>query len=294
MPPPVVSIAMAMRNAASSIALTLQSVIGQTFADWELLLIDDGSSDDSVEVVKRFRDSRIALRCDGHHRGLATRMNEAVAAARGCYIARMDADDIAYPERIAKQVAYLDGHPEIDLLGTRAIIFDNAGAVVGQLPSRTNHQEIAARPWQGFYLAHPTWMGRSAWFRKYPYDPRLPKAQDYDLLWRSHATSRFACLPEILLGYRQERLSLAKTLATRNQVAQAALNFGKAHGEHLRPLFASMQQLAKAGVDALAILTGLHYRLLRHRALPVAIREYEQWRQLWQRLNTESKTRCAE
>jgi len=294
MPPPVVSIAMAMRNASSSIALTLQSLIGQTFAVRELLLIDDGSSDNGVEVAKRFRDNRIVLRCDGRHLGLATRMNEAVAAAQGCYIARMDADDIAYPDRIARQVAYLEEHPEIDLLGTRAIIFDQAGEIAGQLPSRINHQEIVARPWQGFYLAHPTWMGRSAWFRKFPYDARLPKAQDYDLLLRSHATSRFACLPEILLGYRQEHLSLAKTLATRMQVTQAALNFGKAHGEYMRALFAAVQQLAKASVDAVAILTGLHYRMLRHRALPVAVKDREQWRQLWQRLNTESNARCAE
>ncbi|MFA7279987.1 MAG: glycosyltransferase [Sterolibacterium sp.] len=294
MPPPVVSIALSMRNAAASIALTLQSLIDQSFTDWELLLIDDGSSDDSLAVAKRFHDNRIKLLCDGRHLGLATRMNEAVAASRGRYIARMDADDIAYPERIARQVAYLEEHPEIDLLGTRAIIFDNAGQVVGQLPSETSHQEIAARPWRGFYLAHPTWMGHSAWFRKHPYDARLPKAQDYDLLLRSHATSRFACLPEILLGYRQEHLSLAKTLTTRMQVAQAAMNFGKAHGEYIRPLFTMVQQLAKSGVDALAILTGLHYRMLQHRALPVALEEREQWRQLWQRLNSANNARCVE
>jgi glycosyltransferase involved in cell wall biosynthesis len=294
MPPPVVSIAMSMRNASASISLTLQSLIDQRFTEWELLLLDDGSSDDSLAVAKRFRDERITLLGNGRHLGLATRMNEAVAASRGRYIARMDADDIAYPERIARQVAYLEQHPEIDLLGTRAIIFDNAGEVVGQLPSGTSHQEITARPWQSFYLAHPTWMGRSAWFRKYPYDARLPKAQDYDLLLRSHATSRFACLPEILLGYRQERLSLGKTLATRMQVAQAAMNFGKTRGAYIRPLFTLVQQLAKSGVDALAILTGLHYRLLRHRALPVSSEDHEQWRQLWLRLNSESNARCAE
>jgi len=294
MPPPVVSIAMSMHNAASGIALSLQSLIGQTFSDWELLLIDDGSNDDSVAVARRFQDDRITMFCDGRRLGLAARLNETIAAARGRYIARMDADDLAYPERIARQVAFLDEHSEIDLLGTGAIIFDGAGQVVGQLPVRTHHQEIALRPWQGFYLAHPTWMGRSAWFRKYPYDVRLPKAQDYDVLLRSHGASRFACLPEILLGYRQERLSLGKTLATRLQVAQAAMNFGKTHGEYIRPLLTMVQQLAKSGVDALAILTGLDYRMLRHRALPVAVEDHERWRQLWQRLNLESSTRCAE
>ncbi|MCX7169353.1 MAG: glycosyltransferase [Proteobacteria bacterium] len=291
--PPLVSVAMAMRNAAASIALALQSLIDQSFADWELVLLDDGSSDASVAVARHFADPRILIRADGRSLGLAARLNEAVAAARGRYIARMDADDVAYPERFARQVAFLEQHPEVDLLGTGAIIFDHAGQVIGQLPLRTSHREIATHPWQGYYLAHPTWMGRSGWFRQYPYDTRLSKAQDYDVLLRSHAASCFAGLPELLLGYRQESLSLGKILATRMQLAQAALRHGKTCGHYVRPLFAAAQQAAKFGVDALAIATGLHYRMLRHRALPVASRQREEWLQLWQKLNRESSERCA-
>ncbi|MFA7268813.1 MAG: glycosyltransferase [Sterolibacterium sp.] len=292
-PPPVVSVAMAMRNAAATIALTLQSLIDQSFADWELLLLDDGSSDDSVATARRFGDPRILVRADGRRLGLATRLNEAVAAARGRYIARMDADDVAYPERFARQVAFLEGHPEVDLLGAGAIVFDEAGLAIGKLPLRTEHREIAARPWNGFYLAHPTWMGRSGWFREYVYDTRMPKAQDYDLLLRSHAGSRFACLPEMLLGYRQERLSLAKILDTRLQLVQAVLRHGRRHGRYARPLIAAVQQAVKFGVDVLAISTGLDYRMLRHRALPVAPEQREEWRQIWQRLNRECAERCA-
>ena len=291
--PPLVSVAMAMRNAAGSIAVALQSLIDQSFADWELVLLDDGSSDNSVAVARHFADPRILIRADGRCLGLAARLNEAVAAARGRYIARMDADDVAYPERFAKQVAFLEQHPEVDLLGTGAIIFDHAGQVIGQLPLRTHHREIAGRPWQGFYLAHPTWMGRSGWFRQFPYDTRLSKAQDYDILLRGHATSCFAGLPQLLLGYRQETLSPGKILATRMQLAQAALRYGKTCGHYARPLLAAAQQAAKFGVDALAIATGLDYRMLRHRALPVASRQREEWLQLWQKLNRESSQRCA-
>lgn len=293
--PPLVSVAMAMRNAAASIALALQSLIDQSFADWELVLLDDGSNDASVAVARHFADPRILIRADGRSLGLAARLNEAVAAARGRYIARMDADDVAYPERFVRQVAFLEQHPEVDLLGTGAIIFDHAGQVIGQLPLRTSHREIAGRPWQGFYLAHPTWMGRSGWFRQFPYDTRLSKAQDYDLLLRSHTASCFAGLPELLLGYRQESLSLGKILATRMQLAQAALRHGKTCGlrQRAQPLLAAAQQVAKFGVDALAIATGLHYRMLHHRALPVTSGQREEWLQLWQRLERESSERCA-
>ncbi len=284
---PVVSVAMAMRNAEATIALTLQSLLDQSFSDWELLLLDDGSSDASLAVARRFDDPRIAIRADGRCLGLAARLNQAVAAARGRYIARMDADDVAYPERFARQVMFLDRHPEVDLLGTAAIVFGDDGKIIGALPFRASHREIVARPWAGFYLAHPTWMGRREWFGAHAYDPRAIKSQDYDLLLRSHEASCFACLPEILLGYRQERLSLGKILASRVQTSRSALRYGWSRRLFHKMIPALVGQAGKFAMDVLAVSSGLDYRVLRHRALTVAPDSRAEWLNIWQRLNRE-------
>ena len=287
------SIVMAMRNAEATIAQTLESLLGQSFTDWELILLDDGSQDASVALARGYADARIQIFADHRSRGLAARLNEAVALSRGALIARMDADDIAYPERLARQVAYLDAHPEVDLLGTGAIVFDNAGEVVGALPMVTEHQAITARPWAGFYLPHPTWMGRRYWFVKYGYDERALKSQDYELLLRSHRTSRFACLPEILLGYRQDVLSLRKIFDSRIQTVRAIARQAVRQKEYAWMVRGVAGQCLKFAVDAVAISTGLNYRLLRHRALAVSVADCAAWRQVWQDIQRKVDRQCA-
>ena len=94
-----------MRDASATVLDTIRSLQWQTLSDWELVLFDDGSTDDSVGVVQSISDKRIRLQRDGQRKGLAARLNEAVALARGRFIARIDADDICFPARLEKQVA---------------------------------------------------------------------------------------------------------------------------------------------------------------------------------------------
>lgn len=115
----------------------------------------------------------------------------------------MDADDISHPERFAQQVAYLDTHPRIDLLATRCVIIGKKGQIRGTLPFAQTHEEICARPWCGFYLPHPSWMGRLAWFQQNRYgDPAPYYCEDQELLLHSYRNSQFAALHDVLLGYR--------------------------------------------------------------------------------------------
>jgi hypothetical protein len=123
----------------------------------------------------------------------------------------MDADDIAYPERFQRQVQYLETHSDIDLLGHGAVLFTGEGQVIGVYPSACTHDEICRRPWWGFPLAHPTWMGKRSWFARHRYDDALTKGQDQDLLLRSYRASRFAALSDLLLGYRMEGISARKS-----------------------------------------------------------------------------------
>ena len=167
---------------------------------------------------------------DGQRRGLAARLNQAIELARGRYLARMDADDIAYPERLERQLAFLEAHPEVDLLGSGMMVFADDGHPAGLYNVRTTHAEICARPLSGFYLAHPTWMGRIDWFRKWRYDPVCRKAQDQDLLLRAWRSSRYAALPEPLVGYRQDAFSIRKSWLGRYYFSRAILRVSASEG----------------------------------------------------------------
>ena len=107
----LVSVVMSMRNASATVRDTIRSLQWQTLSDWELVLLDDGSTDDSVNIVGSIADRRIRLQSDGGRKGLAARLNQAVGLARGRFIARIDADDICFPARLEKQVAYLEKSP---------------------------------------------------------------------------------------------------------------------------------------------------------------------------------------
>jgi glycosyltransferase involved in cell wall biosynthesis len=208
---PLVTVAMSVHNGAATLHSALQSLLWQTFPDWELLIVNDASTDASLEISRRFHDSRIRVVDEPQRKGLAARLNQCVDLARGKYVARMDSDDIAYPDRFERQVRYLESHPEIDVLGHGAVLFKGDGEIIGLYPRAERHDEICRRPWWGFPFAHPTWMGKRSWFLTHRYDERLPKAQDQDLLLRAWRTSRFAALPDCLLGYRMEKISLGKS-----------------------------------------------------------------------------------
>ena len=200
---PLVTVAMPIYNAGKYLRLAVLSIVKQTFTDWELLIIDDGSTDAALQGIADIEDARIRIFCDGQNKGLAARLNECIDMARGQYFARMDQDDVSYPERFASQVDALQRDPELDLVATRAITIDEHERVTGLFPCALLHREICARPWRGFYFPHPTWMGRIAWFRKYRYtEPGPYFCEDQDMLLRSYRDSRFATLDEVLFAYR--------------------------------------------------------------------------------------------
>ena len=272
---------MSVHNGGKALLSTIRSLRNQTHEDWELILMDDGSTDNTLELARNIDDSRIRVYSDGRNRKLPTRLNQCVALSRGKYFARIDSGDLAYPERLAKQVAYLEKHTKIDLLATRIIIFAENGRVIGTYNFRQTHKEICSRPMSGFYFPHPTWMGRTKWFRNHPYRADMYKSQDQELLLRTYSANAFACLPNILLGYQKESLSLESILKSRYYLSRALLirsvfdkNYFLAAGV--------LENILKALIETLAITTGLNYRILRHRSIPVAPREIRRWQRVWE------------
>ena len=278
---PLVSIALSMHNAAATIESAIRSLLAQSFVDWELIVLDDGSSDRSVELVQAFADDRIQVHSDGRQVGLATRLNQAIDLAHGRYIARMDADDVAYPERLARQVEFLEAHADVDVLGAGMMVFEGDGTPVGVFPSRATHEEICARPYSGFYLPHPSWIGKREWFKRWRYDPACRKAQDQDLLLRAYSTSRFAALPELLVGYRQDALAIRKSVLGRYYFSRAIFRVAHRDRDLGRGVVAIAAQAAKLGFDIFAIAPGQARTFLRHRALPFSASQAGAWRDAW-------------
>jgi glycosyltransferase involved in cell wall biosynthesis len=219
---PEISVLLPVRDGERTLALAMLSVLEQSFGDFELLVLDDGSVDTSPDIALAFADPRVRLLRDGMRKGLAARLNQGIDAATGRCIARMDADDVCFPDRFARQVAQLDAERTLDLVGCRALIFDDSGAATGLFPHRSSHEALCERPWNGFYLVHPSWMGRADWFRKYRYRiPEAVRAEDQELLLRAYPDSRFAVLDEILMGYRMGRIAPSKILLSRRSLLAA-------------------------------------------------------------------------
>lgn len=285
---PLVSIGMPVRNGQAALRIALRSLLEQSYRDWELLLLDDGSSDRTSHVALEFGDPRIKIYVDGKSRGLPARLNQAISLSKGKYFARMDGDDVSYPERIERQVNYLEAHPEIDLVGTWVLVFGLDGTPLGKRSGPQAHTAICAKPFAGFPIAHPTYVGRLEWFRRYGYNEALHKSQDQDLLLRSYRFSHFSNLPEILLGYREDKIYLKKILTGRWHFARvAAKEFCRRQqpGMAMRAVF---EQWLKAVVDCLAVSSGLNYRILRRRAKAITDAERSEWEQVWEQVNIKS------
>jgi glycosyltransferase involved in cell wall biosynthesis len=282
---PLVSMGMPAFNCEQTLAVAIRSILNQTYDSWELLLMEDGSSDRTLEVAQSFSDPRISVFTDQSHKGLVPRLNQAVAMSRAEYFVRMDADDVAYPERLERQVEYLERHPEIDLLGCGMLVFKGDGVAVGRRLVVETHEEICRRPADGFYIGHPTWMGRTPWFRAHPYDAKAIRTEDQVLLLRSYSTSCFACLPEILCGYREDRLVLRKILRSRYGFATAAFREWAKREGYFSAIGVVLRQCGKAFLDTFAIATGLRYLVLPHRARSLDSASLERWAEVWSQLH---------
>ncbi|MFI3157660.1 MAG: glycosyltransferase [Methylococcaceae bacterium] len=260
--PPLVTVAMPVYNAGKYLRLAVLSIINQTFTNWELLIIDDGSTDTAVQDIADIDDARIRIFRDGLNRGLAARLNEAAGMARGRYLARMDQDDVSYPERFARQLAILQNDAELDLLATRAITIDENDQATGLFPFALSHQEICAKPWRGFYFPHPTWMGKIEWFHKHRYTVPGPFfCEDQELLLRSYRDSRWATLDEILFAYRiRNKVNWQKLAKTRLTVFIVQLRHFAGSGQWHFVLAATAAFVAKLSSDLLKRIGGGNFQ----------------------------------
>ena len=278
--PPLVSVILPVFNGGDYLVTAVKSIIHQTYTHWELIIIDDGSTDNAIKNLASVIDSRIRILSDGLNKGLASRLNEAVKIATGVYIARMDADDVCFPTRLAEQVEFLDTHPTIDLVGCRAVVFKSAEKIIGLLPFRDSHAQLCAQPWRNIPLPHPTWMGRRHWFSAHPYRlPEVRRAEDQELLLRCYPASTFACIDKVLLGYRQGPFKLWRTVTARNSLLIAQLKLFKHRGEGRHAILATLAYFIKTAVDFTSAIPGCERLFFLRMSEPVPLLIQQQLQQ---------------
>ena len=277
---PFLTVAMPVYNAGKYLRLAVISIVRQTFRDWELLVIDDGSTDNALQGIADIIDPRIHIMRDGTNKGLAARLNEAIGLARGQYIARMDQDDVSYPDRFMRQIEMLEKDKCLDLVATRAITIDEYSMASGFLPYRISHEKICARPWIGFYMPHPTWMGKTDWFRRHGYTIPGPYfCEDQDLLLRSYTDSKFGTVPEILFAYRlRSKLNTKKLFSTRRAVAGLQCRQFMAKRELSNFLLCLVVFVGRISTDTLKFLRLLSF--LKKQPKPIQTEDLMQWNEV--------------
>ncbi|BBM69009.1 glycosyltransferase family 2 protein [Rhodothermus marinus] len=273
---PLVTIGLPFRNPGRWLEEAIRSVFAQTYQEWELLLVDDGSDDGSTERAARIKDSRVRLLCDGMHRGLVARLNQIAQLASGEYLARMDADDLMHPERLQRQVAILEQKPEVDIVATAAIVLDIAGEPVGYL-NFARHATgprglLGALKWGA--VLHPTITGRRHWFLAHPYDPRYPRAEDRELFVRTWGQTCIRHVSDPLYFYRfVGGVRVQAFLESYRSERKILLRYAPDLLGWMPTLRLYLRSLSKsAALRGLAVL-GQHQRLFARKGVPLTVEQ---------------------
>ena len=210
MRPPRLSVILPVYNGSAYLAEAMASVLNQTFRDFEFLVIDDASTDDSVAVAEQFKDPRIHLIRQDTNQRLPATLNHGLDLAQGEWVARMDADDICHPLRFEKQIHLLEKSPTIGICGTWVRLFGGMASMTQEYPVSPDSVEA----FRHFHcpFAHPTVMMRRSILEdhKLRYDPLAKAVEDYDLWNRLLLHTRGANIPEILLQYRLHEASVTR------------------------------------------------------------------------------------
>lgn len=197
---PLISVLLPVYNSEKYLGKAIESVLNQTYSNFELLLINDGSTDSSKQIVESFSDSRIRFINNPGNQGLIHVLNQGLNLTNGKYIARMDADDICYPDRFQKQINFLEQHPDYGVCGTHIRVI-NSGEIIKRPLS---DDDLRWWIFNGSPLAHPSVMMRREIFinHQLQYSTVAYLVEDFDLWWRMSLHCKMANLDEVLLEYR--------------------------------------------------------------------------------------------
>lgn len=221
----LISVVLPTYDAGKYLRPSVLSILRQTYQNWEMLIIDDCSQDNALDSIRDISDMRIRIIRNNLNEGVTVRLNQGIALARGQFLARMDQDDVSHPMRLELQLAFLMRNPDVDLLATKCLAINHENTIVGLISPKLMHEAICSRVWSSINMPHPSWMGKTIWFKRFMYAVPGPFfCDDQELLLRAHKESRYACLDSALLAYRiRNQVNLKKNLITRLAILKIQL-----------------------------------------------------------------------
>ncbi len=219
----IITIGLPFYNNERTLALAIESVLDQTFNNWRLLLINDGSTDTSGLIASKYasKDSRIHFINDSVNKGLIFRLNQIIKLSDTEYLARMDADDIMFPNRIEKQLEILINNKNIDVVSSGAVIINNNDEITGMRDcykiTNFNYRDLFHKS----FIIHPTVIFKSSWISTYLYSEYYYRAEDLELWCRSFHNLNLFRIPEPLLFYREGDVNInnyVSSMKTKNKI----------------------------------------------------------------------------
>jgi len=260
---PAITVLMPVYNGDKYLIEAVDSILNQTFSDFEFLIIDDGSTDQSIDLIKTYDDPRIRLIMNKKNMGQSGTLNKGLSLARGEYIAIMDQDDISIPERIKKQLKFMENNSNVDVCGSWLQLFGKYNGI-NELP--IDSEKIKVNLLTNQNLAHPTVLIRKSTLVKYNfnYNPNYSIAQDYDLWIRMSEYCTFFNIPEPLVKYRIHENQNSKIAADRSIIeSNRSLNFlMKRMGIQLNDHELILHKKIFRGVDIESLIMGKVFRYL--------------------------------
>ena len=203
----LISVIMPVYNAQDFLHNSIQSILAQTHQNWELIAVDDGSSDNSYQILRSYarKDHRIKVFRNTVNKGIGETVNVALSKTKGRYIARQDADDISYPQRLEKQLSYLIDNPSIGILGTFMHEVNFAEEIMTERLVPTTHQRIKKAMFTTQAIQNPTVMidRKKIPYRELWYNGKISPVDELDFFFRLLNTTKFANIPEFLVIYRK-------------------------------------------------------------------------------------------
>lgn len=220
---PLVTVGLTVHNEPLEVLYdAIKSVYAQSFEDWELIIARDGVTDEIQAALDKLTDPRVRVIGGDDNLGVGVRHNQITTAARGTYIAKLDGDDIMFPDRLATQIAFLADKPDNAVVGTGALIIDQFNEVRGERTAVRPHSK-PADALSGVPVTHPTAMARTSWFATHPYDETLIRSQDFGLWIASYNETEFFNIDDPLLFYRITAPMKYSRFARRYKYARQAI-----------------------------------------------------------------------
>lgn len=202
---PLVSVIVPVKNAGKFAGDAIQSILDQTYKNWEMIVVDDGSSDETGKILKRFarKDPRITVITHKESKGIGASLNLSLTKIKGKFIARMDGDDVSLPNRLDVQVAFLQNNPRIVAVGGQAEMIDGEGEIFAYKHFPTDPQKLREMIMWMVPIQHPIMMTRASAYKKCRYDESYQTAEDVELFMQLLQYGEFGNVPEVVYQYRK-------------------------------------------------------------------------------------------